>query len=183
MSTRGREFLTILGLAAVYDVAARLGLAFDAVSGFATLIWPPTGIALAAVLLLGYRLWPGVFLGASIALDALISTLISASIGIAGNRPTRASSRNHTSTLFRSRSASLSGSGASLRLRKSRRPPWSASTIPAVFSVSLPVAQHGKHALGSMQNSMPSTCTHRFNVRASVGACSSRWLTSWHQSM
>jgi PAS domain S-box-containing protein len=27
-------------------------------------VWPPTGIALAAVLLLGYRVWPGIWLGA-----------------------------------------------------------------------------------------------------------------------
>ena len=67
MRTRGREFLRIFGLAAVYFVAARLGLAFDAVSGFATLVWPPTGIALAAVLLYGYRVWPGIFLGANLA--------------------------------------------------------------------------------------------------------------------
>src|SRR5688500_2745142 len=67
MRTRGREFLTIFGLAVVYFVAARLGLAFNAVSGFATLVWPPTGIALAAVLLLGYRVWPGIFLGANLA--------------------------------------------------------------------------------------------------------------------
>src|SRR5688500_15329233 len=67
MRTRGREVLTIFGLAAVYIVAARLGLAFDAVSGFATLVWPPTGIALAAVLVLGYRVWPGILLGAIIA--------------------------------------------------------------------------------------------------------------------
>ena len=67
MRTRGREFLTIFGLAVVYFVAARLGLAFDAVSGFATLVWPPTGIALAAVLLYGYRVWPGIFLGANLA--------------------------------------------------------------------------------------------------------------------
>jgi signal transduction histidine kinase len=55
---------TILGLAAVYFVAARLGLMMDAVGGFATLVWPPTGIALAAVVVLGYRAWPGVFIGA-----------------------------------------------------------------------------------------------------------------------
>ena len=28
------------------------------------LIWPPAGVALAAILLYGYRYWPGVFLGA-----------------------------------------------------------------------------------------------------------------------
>lgn len=51
-------------LCAVYFGAARLGLALDAVSGFATLVWPPTGIALAALLTRGYRLWPGVAAGA-----------------------------------------------------------------------------------------------------------------------
>jgi signal transduction histidine kinase/ActR/RegA family two-component response regulator len=36
----------------------------DAVSGFATLVWPPSGLALAGLLLLGRRLWPGIALGA-----------------------------------------------------------------------------------------------------------------------
>jgi signal transduction histidine kinase len=38
----------------------------DAVSGFATLIWPATGIALVALLLWGPALWPGIFVGAFI---------------------------------------------------------------------------------------------------------------------
>jgi PAS domain S-box-containing protein len=54
-------------LAALYVTTARLGLMLDAVSGFATLVWPPTGISLAALLLFGYRLWPGVALGAFVA--------------------------------------------------------------------------------------------------------------------
>jgi signal transduction histidine kinase len=57
----------VVGLAAVYFVAARLGLMVDAVAGFATLVWPPTGIALAALVMLGYRVWPGVFIGAFVA--------------------------------------------------------------------------------------------------------------------
>jgi signal transduction histidine kinase len=57
----------VLGLAAVYVVAARVGLMMDAVAGFATLVWPATGIALAALVSLGYRLWPGVFVGAFVA--------------------------------------------------------------------------------------------------------------------
>jgi signal transduction histidine kinase len=36
----------------------------DAVAGFATLVWPPSGIALAALLIFGNRLWPGVLIGA-----------------------------------------------------------------------------------------------------------------------
>jgi len=54
-------------LAMAYVGAAKLGLALDAVSGFASLVWPPTGIALAALLLFGFRLWPGVALGAFVA--------------------------------------------------------------------------------------------------------------------
>ncbi len=64
MTRWGRDVASILGLAVVYVVAARLGLMLDAVAGFATLVWPPTGIALAALLLLGYRVSPGVFIGA-----------------------------------------------------------------------------------------------------------------------
>ena len=55
-----------VALAAVYVFAAKLGLLMDAVGGFATLIWPPTGIALVALLLWGPSLWPGVFVGALI---------------------------------------------------------------------------------------------------------------------
>ena len=51
-------------LASAYVITAKLGLLMDAVSGFATTVWPPTGIALAALYLLGFRLWPGVAIGA-----------------------------------------------------------------------------------------------------------------------
>ena len=57
----------IVTLAIVYIAAARLGLAIDAIAGFATLVWPPTGIALAALLILGSRVWPGIFVGALVA--------------------------------------------------------------------------------------------------------------------
>jgi integral membrane sensor domain MASE1 len=43
----------IVALAASYVLAARAGLQIDAVGGFATLVWPPTGIALAALLIRG----------------------------------------------------------------------------------------------------------------------------------
>ena len=56
-----------LALAVTYVVLARIGLALDAVGGFATLVWPPSGVAIAALLLGGYRLWPGVALGAFLA--------------------------------------------------------------------------------------------------------------------
>src|SRR5689334_22983815 len=67
MRKRVGDGALIIGLAAIYVLTARLGLAFDPVSGFATLIWPPTGISLAALLLFGYRLWPGILIGAVVA--------------------------------------------------------------------------------------------------------------------
>ena len=60
----GTPPVVVLGLAAVYVLAGKLGLLLAFVHASATAVWPPTGIALAAFLLLGYRVWPGIFLGA-----------------------------------------------------------------------------------------------------------------------
>src|SRR5947209_5112962 len=54
----------ILMLFAIYYSTARLGLSLNAVSRFATLVWLPSGLAVAALLLFGYRLWPGIIIGA-----------------------------------------------------------------------------------------------------------------------
>jgi len=75
-------FARVAGVASVYVLAALAGLSLDRVSGFATLVWPPTGIALAAVLLLGWRIWPGIFVGALVANVITGATALTA-IGIA----------------------------------------------------------------------------------------------------
>lgn len=54
-------------LAAVYFVAAKLGLRLAFLHPSATAVWPCTGIALAAFLILGYRVWPGILVGAFLA--------------------------------------------------------------------------------------------------------------------
>ncbi len=51
-------------LAITYYVAARVGLRLALVDKNVTPLWPPTGIAVVALLLFGRRLWPGVALGA-----------------------------------------------------------------------------------------------------------------------
>jgi signal transduction histidine kinase len=79
--TRIKQAFRIVAVAALYVLAARAGLQLDAISGFATLVWPPTGIALAALLLGGYGLWPGVFLGAVVA-NVLTGAPIVVAIGI-----------------------------------------------------------------------------------------------------
>src|SRR5262245_52045728 len=59
-----RDLILWLLLAGVYALAGKLGLLLAFVNASATPVWPPSGIALAAMLILGPRAWPGVFLGA-----------------------------------------------------------------------------------------------------------------------
>jgi diguanylate cyclase (GGDEF)-like protein len=61
-----RKAVTAIGVAALYILAAYLGLKLAVVHGNVTAIWPPSGIALAALLLLGPRFWPAVMAGAFI---------------------------------------------------------------------------------------------------------------------
>lgn len=59
-----RRLGVVLALTGLYFVAGKLGLLLAFVHPSATAVWPPAGIALAAVLLLGRDVWPGIFLGA-----------------------------------------------------------------------------------------------------------------------
>jgi PAS domain S-box-containing protein len=59
-----RRLGLVVALALTYYAAARAGLALAFVAEQVSPVWPPTGIALAAVLLLGYHVWPGIWLGA-----------------------------------------------------------------------------------------------------------------------
>ncbi|MDA1012891.1 MAG: MASE1 domain-containing protein [Planctomycetota bacterium] len=56
--------IQIAWVAVVYFVAAKLGLELQLPGTNSSPVWPPTGIAFAAVLLLGIRVWPGIMLGA-----------------------------------------------------------------------------------------------------------------------
>ena len=58
------EFLRLVAIAAAYFVAGRFGLSLAYVHPSASAIWPPTGVAIAALLVFGERLWPGVLVGA-----------------------------------------------------------------------------------------------------------------------
>ena len=69
-------------LAALYYLAARLGLQYASVGPNISLVWPPTGIAIAALTLWGYRHWPGIALGAFLANAATPIPLLAA-VGIA----------------------------------------------------------------------------------------------------
>jgi PAS domain S-box-containing protein len=61
MKSPAWPYLTRVGLLfALYVGTAKLGLMLEPVSGVATPVWPPTGIALVALCLFGYQLWPGI---------------------------------------------------------------------------------------------------------------------------
>ena len=66
---RGRSLyaVRVAIIAAVYFVAAKLGLTLALVAEQVTTVWPPTGLSLAAVLIFGYRIWPGILAGALLA--------------------------------------------------------------------------------------------------------------------
>ena len=51
-------------LTLVYFIAGKFGLMLASLHASASPVWPPAGIALAALLVLGYRAWPAIFVGA-----------------------------------------------------------------------------------------------------------------------
>jgi PAS domain S-box-containing protein len=68
-ATRGAAayLLKVTGIGVIYFVLAKGGLQLASVNPSATPIWAPTGVALAAVLLGGYRVWPGIVVAAFLA--------------------------------------------------------------------------------------------------------------------
>ena len=69
-------------LATAYILAGKLGLQLAIFHPSATPVWPPTGISLAAFLLLGYWVWPAIFLGALVVNVTTVGSIAS-SLGIA----------------------------------------------------------------------------------------------------
>jgi signal transduction histidine kinase len=59
----GRYAAGVVLLAGAYYAAAKLGLKLAYLSGAVTPLWPPVGVGMAALVLFGPRLWPGVVLG------------------------------------------------------------------------------------------------------------------------
>ena len=68
LNSMKRSSLPPIGLsllvAAVYFAGAELGLSLATLHRNVTPVWPPTGIAIAALLIFGGRVWPGIFIGA-----------------------------------------------------------------------------------------------------------------------
>jgi len=80
-----KDVAIVAGVAIVYFLGAKLGLSLAYLNVSVTPVWPPTGLAIAAVLWLGYRATPGVFLGALAAnyllTDVSLATASAISVG------------------------------------------------------------------------------------------------------
>jgi len=73
---------TILVVAGLYFLAAKLGLVAASLNASVSPVWPPTGVAIALGLWLGYRTIPGVFLGALFANYLLTDVSLATAAGI-----------------------------------------------------------------------------------------------------
>jgi PAS domain S-box-containing protein len=80
--SRVLPIVQILLLAAVYFLAAELGLSLASLHKNVTPVWPPAGIAIAALLIFGRRMWPGIFIGALV-VNALTEIPLGSALGIA----------------------------------------------------------------------------------------------------
>ncbi len=78
----GRLVLAGLATVVVYVLSAELGLQLALVHQNVTAVWPPSGVALAALLIFGIRLWPAITTGALI-VNVIAGTPIAVAAGIA----------------------------------------------------------------------------------------------------
>jgi PAS domain S-box-containing protein len=85
LSTQLRHVVWVALLAALYFALAKLSLLTAIPPGYATSVWPPSGLALAAVVLLGRRVWPGIWIGAALANLTVQSSIPAAAIIATGN--------------------------------------------------------------------------------------------------
>ena len=80
-----RTAATIAVLAVAYHATAQVGLVLALVEGQVTPLWLPTGISVAALLMSGRGIWPGITLGAFAANVSLGAPLFSVLLITAGN--------------------------------------------------------------------------------------------------
>jgi diguanylate cyclase (GGDEF)-like protein len=77
-----KRILTGLAVSAAYIVAGKLSLNLASVHPSISPVWPPTGIAIVTLLVLGRRFWPAIFAGAFI-VNLTTAGSLASSLGIA----------------------------------------------------------------------------------------------------
>src|SRR5690349_5447555 len=80
-----RTVLSIALVATAYIVFAEIGFSMAYATKQVTAVWPPTGIAVACLIVLGYRIWPGIFIGAFVSNALSHEPLLTAAAIAVGN--------------------------------------------------------------------------------------------------
>jgi len=80
-----RTGLELFAIGVAYLALAKLGLTLASINPSATPIWPPTGFAIAALLLWGMRAWPVIFIAALIANATTAGTVATSAAIAVGN--------------------------------------------------------------------------------------------------
>jgi diguanylate cyclase (GGDEF)-like protein len=80
-----QRLVLIFILAALYFIAGKIGLELAFVNPSATAVWPCSGIAVGALLIFGYDLWPGIILGAFLVNLTITGHIATSAVIAAGN--------------------------------------------------------------------------------------------------
>src|SRR6187200_386267 len=83
--TRSARVGALVLVALAYYASGRLGLGLSLVESNVTPLWPPTGVAVAAMLVLGRRMWPAVAVAAFAVNEPISETLLAAAVTAIGN--------------------------------------------------------------------------------------------------
>jgi signal transduction histidine kinase/CheY-like chemotaxis protein len=84
-TTQPRYWLQLALLSGIYVLAGLLSFATMVNDGLASLVWAPTGISIAALMVAGYRYWPSVFIGATLTNFIVAENILLGSIIGIGN--------------------------------------------------------------------------------------------------
>ncbi len=80
---RFTHYIQLFILFLIYFLSAKFGVKLSGVSGFAAIVWPPSGIALSALVIWGLPMWPAIFVGAFLVnLSQSAPVVVAMSVGL-----------------------------------------------------------------------------------------------------
>jgi len=94
-----KNLALLMGLAGVYFLAGKVGLKLAYVNASSSAVWPCTGLAFAALLILGYRVWPAIFAGAFL-VNITTAGTVATSLGIAAGNTLEAITATYLVTRY-----------------------------------------------------------------------------------
>src|SRR3954462_2047466 len=84
-ASRTHRLVRLAGIAVAYYLGARLGLGLSLVGNDVTPLWPPSGVAVAALVVLGRSYWPAIAVAAFVVNLPISTTPLAAAAITVGN--------------------------------------------------------------------------------------------------